>query len=356
MVDYQNEQPFTLGDNVRESDSARPKRRKSKRVFLSYSIISFVALLIIVAVGMIWFDTNKRFPLVPEGVYLGKIEGLFNQVAVGLYAERLAGSEELILVVIRDGWYPQRVRLTSIKGLPFMEDKAMPVLVAGASGRLRFVGKQLNEGSYGGVVMDIAKKISGNWTLNLYPQQEDNLTAEPEVIELAKLRADLEATIRQASLSEALLEGRLAKLVELNKDIADQQGLAVVAEERFDLIRNNLVKQKKILAQKEEQVTELQKQLEVAQRITAMGKLVSLSRESLERESRWVAAVLASAAQYGDIDEETLKKAHTIVELMDEIEQERLELERLENGISGRKSGRIVVPQEPVSFESLWQD
>jgi hypothetical protein len=69
--------------------------------------------------------------------------------------------------------------------------------------------------------------------------------------------------------------------------------------------------------------------------------------------------MLSEVAQFGEVDPEAVKTASKIISLMDEIEQEREELQRLEQAISQQESGRIGKPEaveESETFESLWRE
>lgn len=358
-MDHKEDKPFTLGVDIDGKSPSSPRESRAGLLSSRYSFLSYLAVIAVVVVGLVWFELDRRFPLLSPGIYSGRIEGLFGHARVGIYAERSEGSDGLILVVVRSGWYPQRVRLTPVKGLPFFATGAMPVVAVGATGRLKFVGKQLAEGRYGGTVRDSVSRASGRWELRLSSLKVQDFIADPEFLELASLRADLEAATRQADLLEALHEGLQAKVVEISRNLSNQQELNSTAEDRTKRLRTNLVKERRALEQREQEVIELQKQLEVAQRVTAMGRLVALSRESLERDSRWISAVLSEVAQFGEVDPEAVKTAAEIVSLMDETEQEREELQRLERAISQQESGRIGKSQaaeESATFESLWRE
>lgn len=356
MADNSKGGPFTLGDDDQTRAAVRLRRPRRGAIFSRYNLISLCLVALLAGVVAVWFDLNRRFPLVAPGTYLGRIDGLFGDLPVGLYAERAIDSDRLVIVVLKDGWYPQGFRLKPVRGLAFVDDRASPLLLAGATSRLRFVGKQIDQGSYRGDVFDISNKRRGGWTLESAQYNQHDWVQDPEFLNLAELKADLQATVRQASLYEALIEGRMAKMVELKESIADRETLAAQAEETVAALKGKLVAQKQLLAEKEAEVVELHRQLEVAQRVTATGKLVTLARESLERENRWISSIARSDAGEAGFDSVSLEQAREIIELKRQIEDEMIEIERLEGAGDNQQSGRIGVATEPSTFDSLWQD
>ncbi|GEM_PF-6587797 len=100
-----------------------------------------------------------------------------------------------------------------------------------------------------------------------------------------------------------------------------------------------LEREKALLAQIEREFNDahselrkMNRQVELAYRVTGMGKLVSLSRESLERERRWIGSLLK--VNVPEVSEDVIKKsdeAIQVLELKRQIEAENSKIYELLN-------------------------
>jgi len=103
------------------------------------------------------------------------------------------------------------------------------------------------------------------------------------------------------------------------------------ANEKFGSVQEGLAQAERELKQEHQKVQRLEASLEIAGKVTGMGKLVSLSRESLEREWRIVDSKLRSSADASAEDlEEEYERATRILEVQGQVANERAAIERLQ--------------------------
>ena len=310
------------------------------RALASPALAHIVAILAVVLLALVsfllWLEMTKRFPAVEPGGYFGSSEGVFPAGSSGasrLYVERQPGSEELYFIVMRPGWSPQVVTGTARSSEPAHGDWLLPITVTGPDGALSFIGSKVGPGEYAGGVTHLESRTDGEWRLH-------RLEAAPELAskDTADIRLWLALKRELAEVNEEIrgVEQRVpvqkAEIEKLTSFITERERLKSSADEKFQAVKEELKEAQRELKQNQDHARKLEAQLELAQRFTGMGRLVSLARESLEREGRWIDSMLRAdiVSSQRDVDLAAVRAA-AIVKIKREIAERRAAVAALKN-------------------------
>jgi len=316
------------------SRSSFVKTVVSRRWF-PYSVAALAFCLFVAVVASLWFEKQERFPILPPGSYIGTISGIFREEPkpVRFYVEALPQSDEVFFVLIKEAWMPQRVSLGSRGQAHNAAEWVFPLVARGPDRTLKLSGTKTESGYFSGAVSEIPGGGRGAWWLTPIRDQSSSVSEE----EASSIRLwltykaeleDLEASIAEAQKRGPELKAEVDKLTDF---ITEGETLRQRADSKFTQVRGDLQQAREGLKKKREEARRLESRVELSQRVTAMGKLVSLARESLDREGRWLDSMLAAAPdepqEKASGESETAKLRKAIA-----LEQERLD--------------RIVSPRE----------
>lgn len=306
--------------------SAVGASRRSYRPHIAAVVVLGVLALV---TSVLWLEQRERFPLPRVGSYYGLISGLESE-PIPFFLERAPHDDNLLVVVLRAGWQPHVA--TPIVRDGAAQSSLLPLTVVGPDTRLRFIGSAIGEGIYAGTVETVGEgeKRSGTWLL-------DGLTLEQssheQLASMLALHAELQEVEQRVRLAEAELPRVQAEVDRLTDFITEGHTLRSRAEEKFASLARELAEAQAEVRQQQSTVATLERQITLAQKVTPMGKLVSLARESLEREARWADAVLKSAALETDPEIQALiAQGERIAALEREIERERGLVQALQYG------------------------
>ncbi len=279
---------------------------------------------LIVAVILLVSEIHSKFPDLPPGVYAGQILGLergAEEAPIEWYVEVLEAGRTAKVYVLQEGWNAQEI---SLRGSKDGEMLSEPLVVSGDTAILRFAGRARTEGGFEGEVVRAQDGAEGGWTLmpiEIMPVYSDQA--------LSQLRLLL-SFISERNLVETKIE-ELQKQVPIQKQeienltrfITQEGVLKDRAEKKLTVAKEAFVTLQSDLDIKKKEAKELEDKIILAQRVTGMGKLASLSRESLERESRWIESMLASGMGESPDLIAAIEKAERIASLKREIAAER---------------------------------
>lgn len=298
----------------------------------------------------LWLEAHSRFPRIEPGTYIGTLtmngleagrpappagnSGRGEQPATVLfYLERLARSNELFVAVLSAGWTPQMVSAVARDGDNPDAEWVLPLLVSGPERRLKLTGGGSGARRYQGQALDLSSGEEGRW--DMHEIGIDDVHAASDAIpdmrlwlllrdELARVERSIEDAQTQIPQQKIEIE-RLTQLVSSGDELRNR------ANQKYETVRAALVEAQERLAEKQRLASELEDKLVLALRVTGMGRLVSLSRESLARESRWIDSMLR-----GETPEESeefrveLNRADRVRELQRAIQAERATIDELE--------------------------
>jgi len=261
------------------------------------------------------------FPALPSGVYAGTLT-VKDQSPQPFLVDSMRGPRDLAAAVGDPAIPAQRVQTLDISG-----STGLPLVLTGERARLRFVGKEHEPGRYEGSFIDPIRNLSGRWRLE-----------RVSVPELAPDTREWLQTWGAIYQELVAVEGEIGSVMrgEEKAQPSGPPGGDVVAQQAAldQAVRN----------------------LELSARLTAAGKLAHLSRESIEREGRWIRQVLSQGSpEMRPSFEQELERAYRVKALLDQISEERRlldtrpEEEPLSNG--GEAASDLPVREEGAAEE-----
>ena len=299
-------------------------------------MVAFLSLILLALVTfLLWLEMKKRFPMLPPGVYVGKIEGIFKDDGVNadvrFLVERSSDSDDLALVVVRPGWVPQVVSAALPEreggmGTTAAQDWLLPITVAGIDGKLRFVGSKVGPAEFVGRVQNIETDVDGSWSLakvRAIPSSSDPQEIQ-EIRHWLFMKAELGEVERQISEAQAEAPRQQKEIEKLTGFVTEGERLKSSAEEKYVEVKDLLSDLKNKVKGRQEEARGLEEQTMLSQRLTGMGRLVSLARESLEREGRWVESMLrADSGSLSPDVEDALRQSEKVQKLREQLAIER---------------------------------
>lgn len=282
---------------------------------LQRSIIPLVIALIIGGGLYAWIYTQNRFEVPPSGMYLGTISDFLSEESTPLLVQVAEDKRGLLVWVSRKGFAPIQKSLAEemwIEPITFQSDEGQVEIIS------KYASNSLN-----GTIYISLSNARGNFTLSRFPEQSTN----SETLSLSKgmltTRSELEALYSKIKENKERQEAAKSEIDRLTGFLNDGELLRGSAQKRLSEERQKLAEARKLLAEQQAEVKKLDRQVELAYRVTGMGRLVSLARESLERERRWQESLLRVGT--ADIPPEVLEqsaKAERILEMKRLIDSE----------------------------------
>ncbi len=278
-------------------------------------ILSLALLGGLVAAWLLYNKAERAFPRVEEGVYRGLIEGIYSEPAV-LYVEKRSSPDSFVAWVLREGWEPVVMSAFS-KPAEGKDALKMP----GPEGDFMLFGVENGPGRFEGAMKAVDGNKSGSWRFTRMP--DDSPPPDPSL----RLWILFNAGLRDVEKLLAELESRIPEqkkeIEKLSSFIEARDGLKANADKKFEEERGKADKLRQELAQKESFVEALQKKVDLAYRVTDMGKLVSLARESTEKDRSWVQSQLKGSGEAETPElNEAYEKAKRIVTIRRQIAEE----------------------------------
>jgi hypothetical protein len=309
-----------------------------------------IALSVSAAVVAYVVSVNRQgFPRLDEGSYAGSLRWPEQDKEVKIYVEQSADRQGMLFLAFESNWVPQFVDLVTVK-----DRMAQAVYLKSPFGDLRLTGKRLGEAhEYVGVIRGEQGLAKGDWSLH-------GLQKAPLLYDREQLRHWLLLMAESWSVEDRLADSRnqIARrqqdISELEALIDDQEKLKSKTEDELKEARKEYLKAQEEFSQLADKAEGLAKQFHLARRVTPMGRLVALARETLERENRWISSMLRTdmGGRSGVLDDE-LKKGERIMSLKHAIAQEKARIFELSNDRSKESQGHRVL-NAPGSLDELW--
>ena len=188
-----------------------------------------------------------------------------------------------------------------------------------------------------GTVEFLDSQIKSSWWLRpVRDGSEETRSRESETAQWLAVRAALDQVDEEIRIAEQRSPEMRVEIERLTEYVTEGRSLKSRADQKFALEKENLRRVSEKLLARQKEAQELESRIELSQRVTEMGKLVSLAREAREREGRWIDSMFAgSAAAAGS--EEDLQKAAGILEVKRALELEQDRIARLEASGGGRE-------------------
>lgn len=313
----------------------------SVRRLLPHLIAVCALCCLVVVSALLWMEWKERFPQVERGVYSGRVEGIFgDSEGARLFVESFADGRHLFFAVLRDGWAPSFISLVAKRD----SGSNQPVVVSNGVMQLKFQGSRVERGRYAGTVVDTQGGEDGIWSLTpLRNAPQEDSEEDRRTIELRlSLKAEVDATEGRLNERQSKVSEQQVELKHLEEFITKGENLRSKADEKYVSVANEAKELAGRLKAKRLEAEKIQSQIELSQKVTSMGKLVSLSRDSLEKDQRWIESMLSSSA--GALSQEMqgeIERSHRIADLRAQIETEREKILRLREQLRNRGADNV---------------
>lgn len=291
-----------------------------------------------------WLGWGSVFPELPAGAYAGVISFPHTGRQLAFYAQREAGAREGLFVVSDPRLPAQRVALMDPSGR-----YRLAVVVSSSDARLRFSGVRRGE-RFEGQCLDAIANQACSWYLNPVVEPVAPEWYGEELRGWASAAEQLQTVERSLEATQKRFDLQQTKMEVVGRSVVPEQSPEKGGTDGADTVAAELAAARAQLVSVRESLDGTIRNGELAQRVSAPGRLVVLSRESLLRESRWIEItlkLLAAETQPGfDL---RVERSHRVRSLQDEIDAEQRRIEQLERGERAveRERARPVAAAQP---------
>lgn len=267
---------------------------------------------------LLWKNLNSSFPTLAPGSYGGTIDFKrpgFGSAPLKVYLER--NQDGVSLSVLHSEWTTQFYTNEELVVL-----QHQPLLIMSPKGKLYLSGKISSSGTFSGSIKNSENEDLGSWQFTALVELPNMLSSSEleGVRDSVILAAQLQEIRERSKAAELTVNQQKQEIEKLTQFITEGESLKSNSDKRFETSNAELDKYKQILQAKRNEAKALSDKLELSQRLTEMGKLVSLARESLERENRWIDSVLKTSLAENSADlEAAVLKAERIASMKEEI-------------------------------------
>lgn len=263
--------------------------RKTQIDFKSILALSAIFLLIGLST-LFWMEARRRFPALPAGHYLGKI----GQMAVSeqsgdryFYIERSERANSMTFTLLEGNATPQ---VFSIQAGSHDSAESLKPLVLENPERLQLIGSMVNPGYFVGTARSLTSGEQSEWKLWKVSigNQEQNSLALLELRQRLILLDELQSTEQRLNLTKERVAAQREEIQRLGDVITEGESLKTEGESQFEMVNQQREQVETQLTKLRAEAKELKQKLDIAQKLTRGGKLVSLARQITERENRWI--------------------------------------------------------------------
>lgn len=261
----------------------------------------------------------EAFPDLPPGVYGGTLKFNGSKREVPWIVFRRPAEQSLAVAVGLVTISAQRVAPTDP-----VSGAQQALFVGGADVRLRLTGDLVREGRYEGVFINPISQERGSWILlksgdlGIAPETEADLTR------WYSLWQELEQIEGEIQISQRKVDDQTGSIENLHRVVSESEELRKTADVRLGRADSEMEYALDELRVRQEQLDRKLRDFDLTQRVSQEGRLVFLSRETIQRESRWVELTLDLLAPETSIGfDQALERAERVKKLKEAITKER---------------------------------
>jgi hypothetical protein len=264
------------------------------------------------------------FPEIAPGLYAGSLECDGGTCSMPLLVEKQAQLRELAVFVGDERVPAQRAVTQDPSGRT-----KLPLIVAAQNLRLKLVGEARGIERYQGTFVDPINATQGTWKLEKRGDERLDPVQETAIRNWYAAWMSLQANEGKIQELQQEYQQQTRKIEKLNGSLLDDDTLRRKADQRLGSASSALESVQDELTQVRQELESALRNVELAQRVSSRGNLVLMSRESIQREARWIEISLnLFAPETAPGFEESLERAYRVQQLKDEIAQEREKLYR----------------------------
>lgn len=258
--------------------------------------IALSSLVALIAIGIIFsFSTSKTgFPYFQPGVYAGRLifdKGIRDgDSELALFAIKDEESSTVSFAVGDSTW--QIGQASNAVGA-----SSAPLKISHESVEYIFFGNSKDTKSYKGIIENAEQDKVGNWELSSIPNSSADMNSTDSKIlgDFLKLSAMLEDIENQIKIQSLTVEQQKSEIERLGHYLTEGKSLRENADKKFRDKKDQLDELNAIKSAKQKEAAQIRSKFEISQRLGGMGKLVYLSRNSLELERQWYESMYDSS-------------------------------------------------------------
>ena len=297
-----------------------------RRAFAIFLCVSTVAL--IVGGVLLVREFNRGFPQLRPGVYAGTFVSKSNGKAIPWWVESTVGSPDLFVSIGAQGVPAQR-------GV-FVEPSSgtrLPLIVSGADRRFRVTGREDEGGEYEGDYSDPITSDSGTWRLKRFDVPALEKVERDDLVDWVSTWQTLRTVEAKIEDIKKVYDVDEARIEKLHRYAVEEDSLQKAADSRLSSTASALDDVKKQNAAKRAELEGLLRNIDIAKRVSPEGRLVELSRESVNREAKWIEQALQlTAPDLSGGFEKDYERALRVKALQDQVNDERSLIRNLTEG------------------------
>jgi hypothetical protein len=259
------------------------------------------------------------FPDLPPGVYGGTLTFSGSKREVPWLVFRRPGEQSLAVAVGLVTVSAQRVApIDPVRG------GRQPIFVGGADVRLRLTGDIATEGRYEGQFVNPISQEHGSWVLVKQDFSGTSSGTEQELTLWYSLWQELEHIEGEIQASQRTVDDQSGSIDNLHRVVSEGDVLRKTADVRLGRADSEMEAAFEELRARQGQLDRKLRDFDLTQRVSLEGRLVFLSRETIQRESRWIELTLDLLAPETSIGfDQALERAERVKKLKEEIGRAR---------------------------------
>ena len=304
---------------------------------LIYGTAIVLSALVVVGILLLRDGYKQGFPVLPSGIFVGSYS--IHDKTVPLFVITDAPKKNLTFFSDHDQTQPEKIVL----------DQSFSHITVSINGEgFRLLGGKNNDPIFEGELIRLADGTVGTWQLSKSLTLDEVKITEPSEEEMSTVKdaRDLLYIDSWIASNSGKISEQKIRIDELQSKVFDGPSYKQHAKERLVDAETALEYARERLKVKQEEFDALQEKLNVAVKVSKRGRLVSLSRESLERERRWIDSVLRmeSPETTSPEVEQKYQKALEVKNIEDRIRIEEAEIARLqgkEGSTGNREEGEF---------------
>jgi len=273
-------------------------------------------------------EFNRGFPQLRPGTYAGTLVSSQGGSTTPWWVESTVGNPDLFVSIGRE-------RIPAQRGVVVEPSSGtrLPLIVSGPERRLRIIGREDDEGGYAGDYSDPITSEEGTWRLKRFDTAPLAKGDHDDLVEWVTTWQSLRAVESKIEEIKRSYDSDDERIQKLQRYAVEGDSLQKAAGSRLTATAEALNEIKKQNAARKGELEGLLRNTDIARRISPEGHLVELSRESIQREGKWIEQALQlTAPEISSGFEQDYERALRVKALQDQVSDERALIRNLTEG------------------------
>jgi hypothetical protein len=232
-----------------------------------------------------WYTAS--FPELKPGVYVGTLIASRSNSVLPWVVVKQAGEQTLSVAIGDVRFSAQRISPVD----PFGKTR-QPLIIGQSDARLKLTGVEHGEGRYKGEYNDPIARQDGEWALVKTELAVVHQGVETELTRWFSIWQELASIENEIQTAQKQVDDRRQTIDNLNRYVSDGDTLRKTADVRLGRTDSETESARDNLHERQNRLDRTLRDFDLSQRISQEGRLVYLSRETIQRESRWIELTL----------------------------------------------------------------